>query len=156
MILQGTYNYWLVALSIALAMVTAFTSLDLAGRVTATEHRAKWFWLWGGALSMGLGIWAMHYVGMLAFSLPVPVVYHYPTVMVSLLAAVAASAVALFTVSRERVSAVSLVAGGAIMGGGIAAMHYTGMAAMRLAAMMEYQGPLFALSLAVAFVTAWA
>ncbi len=156
MILQGTYNFWLIGLSIALAMVTAFTSLDLAGRVTATEHRAKWFWLWGGALSMGLGIWAMHYVGMLAFSLPVPVVYHYPTVMVSLLAAVAASAVALFTVSRERVSAVSLVAGGAIMGGGIAAMHYTGMAAMRLPAMMEYQGPLFALSLAVAFVTAWA
>ena len=155
MILKGTYNYWLVGLSIALAMVTAFTALDLAGRVAATQRRAKWFWLWGGALSMGMGIWAMHYVGMLAFSLPVPVVYHYPTVIVSLLAAIAASAVALFTVSRERVSGFSLVVGGAIMGGGIAAMHYIGMAAMRLPAMMEYRRPVFALSLAVAFVTSW-
>ena len=113
-------------------MVAAYTALDLAGRVTAARGHAKWFWLAGGATSMGLGIWSMHYIGMLAFSLPVPVLYHYPTVVLSLLAAIAASAGALFTVSRERMRLGLLLAGGAVMGGGMAAMHCIGTAAMRL------------------------
>ena len=101
---------------------------------------------------MGLGIWAMHYIGMLAFTLPVPVLYHYPTVIVSLFAAIAASAVALFTVSRERMGLGSSIAGSLIMGGGIAAMHYIGMEAMRLPAMMEYHWNLIGLSIALAIL----
>jgi diguanylate cyclase (GGDEF)-like protein/PAS domain S-box-containing protein len=151
-ILHGSYDYSLVALSITLALVAAYTALDLAGRVTAAQRRSKWFWLAGGATSMGLGIWAMHYIGMLAFSLPVPVLYHYPTVVLSLLAAIAASAVALFTASRERMSVASLLAGGSVMGGGIAAMHYIGMAAMRLPAMMQYRPAPLALSVGLAVV----
>jgi diguanylate cyclase (GGDEF)-like protein/PAS domain S-box-containing protein len=150
MIIHGSYDYRLVALSIALAMIAAYAALDLAGRVTAARHRARWFWLAGGATAMGLGIWSMHYIGMLAFSLPVPVLYQYPTVMVSLLAAIAASAVALFTVSRERMGVGSCVAGGLVMGGGIAAMHYIGMAAMRLPATITYRWSTVALSLVVA------
>jgi diguanylate cyclase (GGDEF)-like protein/PAS domain S-box-containing protein len=151
-VLQGSYDYRLVALSIALAMVAAYAALDLGGRVTAARHWSRWFWLAGGATSMGQGIWSMHYIGMLAFNLPVLVLYHYPTVALSLLAAIAASAVALFTVSRERMRAGSLIAGALVMGGGIAAMHYIGMAAMRLPAMMEYRWALFVLSLALAIV----
>ena len=150
MIIHGSYDYRLVALSIALAMVSAYAALDLAGRVTVARHRARWLWLAGGATAMGLGIWSMHYIGMLAFSLPVPVLYQYPTVIVSLLAAMAASAVALFTVSRERMGLSSCVAGGLAMGGGIAAMHYIGMAAMRLPATMTYRWSTVALSLVVA------
>jgi diguanylate cyclase (GGDEF)-like protein/PAS domain S-box-containing protein len=131
-------------------MVAAYTALDLAGRVTAARGHAKWFWLAGGATSMGLGIWSMHYIGMLAFSLPVPVLYHYPTVVLSLLAAIAASAGALFTVSRERMRLGLLLAGGAVMGGGIAAMHYIGTAAMRWPARMEYRWAPFSLSLGMA------
>jgi diguanylate cyclase (GGDEF)-like protein/PAS domain S-box-containing protein len=133
-------------------MVAAYAALDLAGRVTAAQGRARWFWLAGGATSMGLGIWSMHYIGMLAFSLPVPVFYHYPTVALSLLAAIAASAVALFTVSREHMGVGSLLAGGLVMGGGIAAMHSIGMAAMRLPAMMEYRRAPFGLSVGLAVV----
>ena len=154
--LQGSYNYGLVALSIALAMVAAYAALDLAGRVTAAHRGARWFWLTGGATSMGLGIWAMHYIGMLAFSLPVPVLYHYTTVILSLLAAIAASGVALFTVSRERMSIASLLAGSLVMGGGIAAMHYIGMEAMRFPAMMEYRWTRVGLSLGLAVVTSLA
>src|SRR5947199_167836 len=99
-ILQGSYDFRLVGLSVVLAMLAAYAALDLAGRVTAARGWARAFWLAGGSTSMGLGIWAMHYIGMLAFSLPVPVLYHYPTVIISLLAAIGASAVALFTVSR--------------------------------------------------------
>jgi len=149
-ILQGSYDYRLVALSVTLAMFAAYTALDLAGRVTAAQRQAKWFWLAGGAASMGLGIWSMHYIGMLAFSLPVPVLYHYPTVILSLLAAIAASAVALFTVSRKRMRLGSLLAGGAVMGGGIAAMHYIGMAAMRWPAKAVYRPVPFGLSVALA------
>ena len=130
MIIHGSYDYWLVALSVAFSMFAAYAALDLAGRVTAARQWARVFWLAGGATSMGLGIWTMHYIGMLAFSLPVPILYHYPTVIVSLLAAIAASAVALFTVSRERMTVPQQIAGSLIMGGGIAAMHYIGMAAM--------------------------
>jgi len=105
---------------------------------------------------MGLGIWAMHYIGMLAFSLPVPVLYHYPTVTLSLLAAIAASGVALFTVSRERMGVAPLLAGSLVMGGGIAAMHYIGMEAMRFPAMMEYRWTRVVLSLGLVVVTSLA
>lgn len=150
--LHGTYDYRLVGLSIALAMFAAYAALDLAGRVTAARRWARVLWLAGGAVSMGLGIWSMHYIGMLAFSLPVPIFYHYPTVMLSLLAAIAASGVALFTVGRERMGVTQEILGSLVMGGGIASMHYIGMAAMRLPAMMVYRWSLVVLSVVVAIV----
>lgn len=153
--LHGSYNYGLVVLSIALAIVAAYAALDFAGRVTVAQRRSRGMWLAGGATSMGLGIWAMHYIGMLAFHLPVSILYHYPTVVVSLLAAIVASAVALFTVGRERMSRVSLWAGALVMGSGIAAMHYIGMAAMRLPAMMEYRWLPVALSVGFAVAISW-
>jgi len=154
-VLQGTYDYRLVVLSVVLAMFASYAALDIAGRVTAARGRWQAFWLAGGAISMGLGIWAMHYVGMLAFKLPVPVLYHYPTVVVSLLAAVAASAVALFTVSRDRIGPLSWTFGSLVMGAGIGAMHYIGMMAMRLPAMMEYRWHLVGLSIFLAFLTSF-
>src|SRR5437870_13380405 len=96
----GSYDYRLVALSVLIAIFAAYTALDLAGRTTAARGRARPAWLAGGATAMGIGIWSMHYIGMLAFSLPVPVLYDWPTVLLSLLAAIVASAVALFVVSR--------------------------------------------------------
>src|SRR6185436_3099663 len=112
----------------------------------------RWIWLTGGATAMGLGIWAMHYIGMLAFHVPVPVLYDGPTVVLSLLAAVAASAVALFVVSRNRLTVASVVTGSIVMGSGIATMHYVGMAAMRMPAMHHYDTRLVALSVALAIV----
>jgi diguanylate cyclase (GGDEF)-like protein/PAS domain S-box-containing protein len=138
-LLQGSYDYRLVALSVVLALFAAYVALDFAGRIYLGQRSARLFWLAGGAASMGLGIWSMHYIGMLAFRLPVPILYHYPTVIISLLAAIASSAIALFIVSRERMAIISLVLGSLAIGGGIASMHYLGMAAMRLPAMMEYR-----------------
>ena len=79
---------------------------DLAGRVTAARGKARLLWLSGGAIAMGFGIWSMHYIGMLAFRLPVPVQYGWPTVLLSLLAAILASAVALFVVSRHQMGVI--------------------------------------------------
>jgi PAS domain S-box-containing protein len=150
--MTGSYDYRLVTLSVAIAMCAAFAALDLAGRTTASRGRVRLAWLAGGAASMGLGIWSMHYIGMLAFLLPVPVLYDWPTVLVSLFAAIFASGVALFVVSRRRMEWGHALAGSAIMGSGIATMHYIGMAAMRLPAMCHYDSLLVVLSVVVAIV----
>src|ERR1700676_354550 len=138
MAIIGSYDYRLVALSVLIAVLASYAALDLAARVTAAQGRIQFVWLLGGATAMGTGIWSMHYIGMLAFSLPIPVLYDWPTVLLSLLAAVFTSAISLFVVSRQRMGWPRALAGGAIMGSGIATMHYTGMAAMRLPAMFSY------------------
>ena len=150
--LVGSYSLGLVALSVVIAICASYAALDLAGRVTTARGRVRVLWTMGGATTMGLGIWSMHYIGMLAFRLPIPVFYHWPTVVLSLLAAILASAVALYVVSRERMGAWRAGVGSIPMGGGIAAMHYIGMDAMRLAAMCHYDNALVALSVVLAIV----
>jgi two-component system, sensor histidine kinase and response regulator len=150
--MTGSYDYHLVALSVLIAVCASYAALELAGRTTDTLGRLRLVWLAGGAGAMGLGIWSMHYIGMLAFSLPVPVLYDWPTVLLSFVDAVFASGVALFVVSRKRLGWPRAIAGGVIMGGGIATMHYTGMAAMRLPAMCSYDPLLLDLSVVFAVV----
>ncbi len=154
MALIGSYDYRLVSLSVLIAVFASYVALDLAGRVTAARGRLRFAWLLGGGAAMGTGIWSMHYIGMLAFSLPVPVLYDWPTVLVSFLAAVFASASALFVVSRPRMKLHHALAGSVIMGSGIATMHYTGMEAMRLPAMCHYSTALVTLSVVLAIVIA--
>src|ERR1700730_5884160 len=95
--LLGSYNYGLVALSVLIAIFASYAALDLAGRVTAARGwtRAAWLLGVGGAGAMGTGFWPTHYIGMLAFILPIPVAYHWPTVLLSLFAAILASVIAL-------------------------------------------------------------
>jgi PAS domain S-box-containing protein len=151
-VLVSSYDYRLVALSVLIAILASYAALDLAGRVTFARGRARLLWLSGGASAMGLGIWSMHYIGMLAFQLPIQVRYDWPTVLVSLLAAIFASAVALFVVSRQRMGLFRAFVGSIVMGSGIAAMHYIGMAAMRLQAMCVYSPTLLTLSVILAIV----
>src|SRR6266404_4349140 len=148
--LIGSYNYALVALSVLIAMFASYAALDLAGRVTAAGGWTRAVWLLGGAGAMGIGIWSMHYIGMLAFILPIPVAYHWPTVLLSLFAAILASVVALYVVSRQKMSSFRAFAGSVLMGGGIASMHYIGMAAMRMSAISHYDSVLVLLSIVFA------
>jgi PAS domain S-box-containing protein len=150
--MTGSYDYHLVTLSVVIAVCAAYAALDLAGRITASRGRVRLIWLASGAAAMGLGIWSMHYIGMLAFLLPVQVLYDWPTVLVSLFAAIFASGVALFVASRRRMDWSDALAGSVIMGSGIATMHYIGMAAMRLPAMCRYDSRLVILSVVVAIV----
>jgi NO-binding membrane sensor protein with MHYT domain len=129
-----SYNYYLVAVSVLISTLASYAALDLAGRVTAARGAIRMAWLAGGACAMGMGIWAMHYLGMLACSLPVAVFYDWPTVAVSLLCAIFASGTALLVVSGKRMTPLDATLGSLVMGGGIAAMHYIGMSAMRLPA----------------------
>lgn len=148
--LSSHYDPRLVALSVLIAVLASGAALDLAGRVTGTHGRARALWLTGGAFAMGVGIWSMHYTGMLAFRLPIVVHYHTPTVALSLLAAILASAVALELASRETLGGVRVAVGSVVMGSGIAAMHYIGMAAVRLEAVVDWNTLVVALSIAIA------
>src|SRR5216684_2314686 len=149
-ILVGSYNYALVALSVLIAIFASYAALDLTSRVTAAGGWTRAVWLLGGAGAMGTGIWSMHYIGMLAFILPVPVAYHWPTVLLSLVAAILASVVALDVVSRQKMGALRALAGSVLMGAGIASMHYIGMAAMRLPAICQFNSFLVVLSVVFA------
>jgi PAS domain S-box-containing protein len=148
--LIGSYNYALVALSVLIAIFASYAALYLAGRVAVAGGWTRAVWLLGGAGAMGTGIWSMHYIGMLAFILPIPVAYHWPTVLLSLFAAIAASVVALGVVSRQKMGWFRALAGSVLMGAGIAGMHYIGMAAMRLPALCQFNSFLVVLSVVFA------
>ena len=151
-VLAGVYDYRLVAVSILIAILAAYATLDLAGRVTASRGFARAVWLACGAVALGFGIWSMHYVGMEAFQLPVVVLYDWPTVVLSMVAAIVASGIALFVVSRQQMTIATAAVGSVFMGSGIAAMHYIGMEAMRLPAMCRYRPGIVALSVALAIL----
>lgn len=150
--LAGHYDYRLVALSILISILASYAALDLAERVTTTCGGSRLAWLYGGAAAMGIGIWAMHYVGMVAFHLPLPVMYNWPTVLLSLLISIVASGIALFIVSGPTMGTLQTILGSVMMGCGIAAMQYIGMGAMRLQARYYYSVSLFSLSVFLAIV----
>src|SRR5882724_1591745 len=122
--LRSTYDYPLVALSVLIAIAASYAALTLAERVSMARNQARTAWLFGGAVAMGTGIWSMHYTGMIAYRLPVQVYCHVPTVLLSLLAAIGASFVALFAVSRPKMNALHVVVGSLLMAAGISAMHH--------------------------------
>jgi signal transduction histidine kinase/CheY-like chemotaxis protein len=150
MMLTGYYEIPLVLVSILVAIVASYSALSLAGRVAESKGRAMFAWTVGGAIAMGSGIWAMHFVGMLAFRLPIPIAFDIPITMASLLLPIAASGLALWQVSRPNLSPRRLGLSAVLMGAGINAMHYTGMAAMRMAPGIVYDPWLFALSVLIA------
>src|SRR5438132_5054893 len=153
--LAATYDPVLVTLSVIIASLAAYAVLGLAERTSAADRPfAKRSWLSAGAVTMGIGVWAMHFLGMLAFRLPVRVNYDVRVTLVSVAPAVLASGIMLHVISQARISPGRLVLGGTLMGAGIGVMHYTGMAAMRMDAVMRYDPVLFVVSVIVAVVLA--
>ncbi|MGT2474447.1 putative bifunctional diguanylate cyclase/phosphodiesterase [Paraburkholderia terrae] len=155
--MQSTYHLGLVVVSLAVATLASYTALDLAGRIsTMASARLRHLWLAGGAAAMGTGIWSMHFIGMLAFSLPIPLGYDFAITSYSLIIAMIVSYFALVQVARPTLSARRLVTGGLLMGFGIAGMHYTGMAAMQMQPGIHYRPGLFAASVAIAIAASMA
>ena len=154
--LAQSYSGSLVILSVLIASAASYTALTLAGRVTEARGRDRLAWLAGGSLAMGLGIWSMHFVGMLAFDLPVPITYRLATVLLSILPAVAASTLALLLASRPHVGLVALALGALSMGPAIAGMHYIGMAALNVPAALHWDAGLVIASVAIAVAASFA
>jgi two-component system, sensor histidine kinase and response regulator len=153
---HGSYEPWLVAISVLIAVLAAFVALSISARmVAATSRRSRWAWACAGAISMGGGIWSMHFLGMLAFSLPCGVRYDPLGTLLSMVPGILASGVALNVISRKTEPGLRrLVVGAVLMGAGIGAMHYSGMAAMQPDALVRYDPRLVGLSVVVAVVLA--
>ena len=149
--MTAQYDNWLVLLSIAIAWLASYAALSLAGRARGDGHR---YWLASGALVMSLGIWSMHFIGMLAFKLPISVGYDPWLTLISGLLAVLASMLALKVVSVSKPGWKRFGFGGLVMGSGVAMMHYTGMAAMRMQPAIHYTPPAFTASLLIAMLAA--
>ncbi|MBF8710226.1 MULTISPECIES: putative bifunctional diguanylate cyclase/phosphodiesterase [Pseudomonas] len=148
--LTGSYSSSLVLISLCVAILASYTALDLTGRIATAKGRAACLWMGGGALAMGIGVWSMHFIGMLAFSLPIDLGYDLALTAFSLLIAVLSSGFALWLVSQPSLPWQQLAFGALIMGAGIAFMHYTGMAALRMLPGIDYDPTLFGASLLIA------
>jgi PAS domain S-box-containing protein len=152
--MKGSYDVALVAFSLAIAVLASYTALALGARVHVSRGRFRLAWLAGGSVAMGIGIWSMHFVGMLAYGLPVPVTYDVPLWLLSMAVAVAASTLALWTAGRPHLSRAALAGTGLLLGAAIGGMHYVGMAAMRVPGRIGYDPRWVAASAAVAIAVA--
>ncbi|WP_437609383.1 EAL domain-containing protein [Erwinia sp. V71] len=120
----------MVIVSIIVAILASYTALDMAGRVSNSSGKAAVVWLFGGGFAMGIGIWSMHFIGMLAMNLPMLMSYSSPLTALSMVIAIAASVFALWIVCKGELPVSRLCVGAIVMGSGVVAMHYTGMAAL--------------------------
>src|SRR5450830_495227 len=143
------YDSLLVVLSYLVAILASYTALDLAGRINSAQEKNVFWWLAGGAMAMGIGIWSMHFIGMLAFRLPIPLGYDLRITALSLAIAVLASGFALWRINQPQLPVAHLATSAIIMGVAIAAMHYTGMAALRMNPTIHYDVPLFIASVVI-------
>lgn len=148
---HGSHDLSLVILAIVVSVFSATMALQIATMAASTHSRFyRHLGLAAGAIALGGGIWTMHFIGMLAFKIPAPVRYDTTITLLSLVPALLASWWALELLGRSDVSRTRLVAGGVLVGAGIGAMHYTGMAAMQTPLLMRYEHTMFAVSIAVA------
>jgi NO-binding membrane sensor protein with MHYT domain len=150
MVVTGTHDPYLVVLSILVASFASYTALDLSGHVGPARGLARRLWLVATAITMGGGIWSMHFIAMLAFIMPTPMSYDIGLTTLSLVVAIFVTGGGFYVISRHSASPLRLVLSGIFMGLGIAAMHYTGMAAMRGHAELSYDPLFVALSLLIA------
>lgn len=152
--MSGQYNWWIVLLSLIIAVFASYSALDLAGRVAYSKGIRKWIWVVGGAGTMGIGIWSMHFIGMLAFSMAMPMTYNIPLVFLSIGAAFLGSLIALLAVGGKHLSIRRLIVGTIFMSGAIIAMHYIGMEAMEMVE-ITYNPWLLSLSALIAVVASF-
>jgi PAS domain S-box-containing protein len=148
------YDPWLVVASCLIAIAGAYAALRITWNLPALERGRRRWLLVGAALAMGVGVWAMHFVGMLALDTPLRITYAAGLTAISILPAILASALCLHVTGTPHASVARIAFGGSAMGFGIGAMHYLGMAAMRAPADMRYDPATFVLSLLAAIVLA--
>lgn len=150
------HNHALVILSVLIASFASYTALDLANSLTSAKGRTRIIWLIGGSLAMGVGIWSMHFIGMLAFRLPgLNIYYDVPLLILSIIVAILASALALQLVSSKEPSLKVFGGGSLIMGAAIAGMHYIGIWSMRLNATIQWNFTLVVLSILIALLSSF-
>lgn len=155
--MKATYDLWLVIASYVISVFGSYTALQLAGQITDLRDSMNKFWLIGAAVALGGGaIWSMHFIAMLAYTMPMPVSYDVMLTLSSLAVAIFVTGIGFFLVTYREVTIPRLLAAGVIMGAGVAAMHYTGMAAMIMNAEMQHDPTIVGVALVIAIVASTA
>ena len=150
------YHHGLVLVSLLVAILASYTALNLALRIRGASRAAAPAWLLGGGFAMGTGIWSMHFVGMLALTLPLEIGYDLPMTLLSLAIGILVSTFALHIASRERIDSMALAIAAIAMGIGICAMHYVGMAAIQITPNIQYHPGWVTASFAIAIAASFA
>ena len=148
--MQGTYNHFLVVLSILVATLTGYCTLEFSARTRTALRPRKRAWLVAGAVAAGTGIWSMHFIGMLAFRLPIPLGYSRGLTLLSWALPVVSAGGALALVQRSTIKRWQWMLAATLMGAAIAGMHYLGMAAMQMSPPIHYNMSLVVISIAIA------
>ncbi|UVI30531.1 bifunctional diguanylate cyclase/phosphodiesterase [Paenibacillus spongiae] len=154
--LQGHYNSMIVLLSVLIAVAASYSAINLAGKISHVKGKSRMIWLFVGSFVMGIGVWSMHFVGMLAFHLGLTVEYNIPITLVSMIASISASFIAFRVTSAPHAGIRQMVPAGIYMGGGIVAMHYIGMSAIRWPIVLHYNTFYCVLSVIVALAASYA
>jgi len=154
--LVTSYDSFIVIVSILVAMLASFTALDMAGRVVHSTGKVALVWLFGGGFSMGIGIWAMHFIGMLSMNMDMVMSYNASLTALSAAIAVCASIFALWLVCHSDLPWPRLAGGALILGSGVVAMHYTGMAALMFSPGIVWQWGWVGLSVVIALAASGA
>lgn len=153
--LSTSYSLPLVLFSIVVAIFSASVALDISSRLKYSKNVSQFRWIFTGAFVLGLGIWAMHFIGMLAFHMDIHVTYHIGLVILSILPAVASSGIAFYMISRKNSSKLHLLVAAFFISIGIICMHYSGMGAMQMGATISYNPFMWGLSAVVAFIASY-
>jgi len=154
--MEESYNYYIVALSVLIAILASYSALNIAAKISHSSGKTKFFWLVAGAVVMGSGVWSMHFVGMLAFHLHSTVKYDTGLTLLSMGASVVSSFIAFYITMPKNINWYHIAIGGFIMGSGIVTMHYMGMEAMIVDAELTYDTFYWILSAIIALVASYA
>lgn len=155
-IVSGSYDYIVVVMSVAIAILASYVALNFANHMAHEGGQRRKLWMLLGAATMGVGIWSMHFLGMLAYKLPFVIRYDPAITLLSIVPSGIASGLAFFVVGRQRVSQIALAGAALLMGMAISGMHYIGMAAMQMPAAMSYDPSLIVLSVLIGIAASWA
>lgn len=156
MYIEGSYNMYIVALSVVIAILASYSALNIAAKISYANGGMKYFWLFSGSFVMGSGVWSMHFIGMLAFEIHANMDYDASLTLLSMIASVLSSFIAFYITMPQIVNMKRLALGGFTMGSGIVAMHYIGMEAMIMPMEMSYDKGLLILSVIIAFIASYA
>ncbi|ANF95243.1 MHYT domain-containing protein [Paenibacillus bovis] len=154
--LQGNYNIPLVLLSLFISFFASYCALYIYERVLILHGRSRLIWIVFGSAIMGLGIWSMHFIGILAYNLPADVHYNPFWLLTSMLLPIIAVLAAFWMISVDFMKTSSLLMGSLWMGFAIVAMHFTGMAAMDMPFQQHYNGWMVGLSVMIAWSASFA
>ncbi|WP_165856912.1 putative bifunctional diguanylate cyclase/phosphodiesterase [Marinobacter sp. JSM 1782161] len=154
--MSGTYNLYLVATSVVIAIVASYSALSITSKIFNASGRSRCFWLAAGSIVMGAGIWSMHFVGMLAFHMHADVRYDLAMTAISMAASVIASFIAFYITLPEMITRYRIALGGGIMGSGVSIMHYLGMEAMIMDGSFTYDTGLVVVSIVIALAASYA